>query len=72
VTSPLTPEEHAAALLQCRMSWPAAERCAADLAAAGLPAISRQDATDVLGRRLSHESATACADDLAREGLTCG
>lgn len=68
----LTPEEHAAALLQCRMSWPAAERCAADLAAAGLPAISRQRAVDVLNRHMPHERAAACANDLAMGGLTRG
>lgn len=69
---PMTTTEHAAALLQCRMSWPQAERCAASLTEAGMPDLTRQQTAETLTRHLDYEQAAACADDLAREGLIRG
>ena len=68
----MTLEERAAALLQCRMSWPLAERCAAHLAKAGLPNISEEQAADVLAEHMPRERATGAARDLAACGLAQG
>lgn len=62
--------EMAAAILQARMSWPDAERCAAALEQAGWTSLSRSQAVAVLqavavqGQRMSEERAAACAQDL--------
>jgi hypothetical protein len=65
----MTFEERAAALLQCRMSWPLAERCAAHLAKAGLPNISEEQAVHVLAEHMPHERAVGAAQDLVGSGL---
>lgn len=43
-----TPQESAANILQCRMSWPLAEQCATALNDAGMSSIGREHAVEVL------------------------
>lgn len=64
----MTPEETAAAILQARMSWPEAERCAALLARGGWPA-NRAQAVSALERILPLSRACSAVDDLVMHGL---
>jgi len=61
--------EMAAAILQARMSWPDAERCAAALEQAGWKSLRRAQAVDILRALMPSQSAAACVEDLVMAGL---
>ncbi|MET8985875.1 hypothetical protein ABZW49_10540 [Nonomuraea wenchangensis] len=68
---PETPKEaeQAAAILQARMSWPEAERCAASLTCAGWMSLTAPTAAEVLTQHMPPHRALACAQDLVIAGL---
>jgi hypothetical protein len=61
--------EHAAAILQARMSWPEAERCAGSLARAGWGSLTCLTAAEVLTEHMPPHRALACAQDLVMAEL---
>jgi hypothetical protein len=61
--------EQAAAILQARMSWPEAERCADSLSRAGWASLTQAKAAALLEQHLRRPSAQACAEDLVTAGL---
>jgi hypothetical protein len=80
-TAPPTPQESAANILHCRMSWPLAERCAAALAGRllddlhGSEAITQTQAVEILlplmeGRpEWARKRAEGAVGDLVTAGL---
>ena len=69
MSTELTHTEHAAAILQARMSWPEAERCAASLDEAGWTSLTEPRAVAILTKHLPPSRAESAAHDLVAEGL---